>query len=94
MAHQSLYPFAIDLMTQVIERYHHPSTAVKRAAGILLINQITLLQRNLVYHGRLTMSVHCRASYPDQFALPYDSKFFSRRNPGQPCYGRLIPDFF
>ena len=48
LAHQALYPFAVDHMALLIEKNHHSPAAVEWMAGVLLVYQSTEQQIILV----------------------------------------------
>ena len=93
-AHQALCPFTVDPVSATLQVHHHLPAAVKRVAGVLLIDQAFDNLVTLSGRIRLALGVDGAAYNTGQHALAFLGHFGVNTDPAAPCHGRLIPDFF
>ena len=94
LAHQPLYPLAIDAVAGHAQEYHHLAAAVERAPRVLPVDQATEHQINFVdWHGPLPR-IDRGARYACQNALLRHAYPIFSCDPRLACHHGLIPDFF
>ena len=92
--HQALCAFAVDTMAATLQVHHHLPAAVKRMAGVFLIDQA--FEDFVPLSGRLGLALGVDGSAYDtgQRALALLSHSRVNTDPAASGHGRLIPDFF
>src|SRR5471030_680434 len=97
-AHQALHALAIDDMTAVSQKHHHPPAAVKRTAGVLFVNQLPQLQLFRVFELAPAPSIHSPidrgAWHACQFALHRQRHLIATLNPLRALGMSHSPSFF